>query len=1187
MGFGSVVAVSARMPPDQPARHRIAEELDSTLLVEAGAGSGKTTALVDRMAALILRRKCTVDQIAAVTFTRKAAAELRQRLQDKLEKTADAGSGEREAANNALRDLDKAFVGTIHAFCARLLRQRPLDVGLDPDFREVMEHEAGRMQERAWGEFLERLAADGDPRLERLDRLGISPHRLKDAFCRMVEHPDVDFGGELSSAEQGRAGSRVANAALEAWFEHGATKDGLPARVAEVRKELETLLGRAATLMPATEPEKGWDRVALKVRALERWRRMHDWDEPRHFLEALATLYQRRLAVTQNRWSDTSQGKAAAKALGQQFTAFCAAGSDAAALLEAWWAHRYPVSMSVANDAARGFAAWRRQEGALMFSDLLVLAAEMLRENPDARRELGCRYRYVLVDEFQDTDPLQAEILFLLSSDPGSAGRRLSPSDPQRGDLDQEGADWTRAVPRRGALFVVGDPKQSIYRFRRADISLYQFVKKRFASFGEVLSLETNFRSRDKMGALIDGVFGGDGGFPSDGTDRQAAFAPLVPHRTDKPAVLKRYVVEGANHREMAKDDAARIAAEIDRRTNAGEHKLEPGDFMVLLRTRKHLAIYAAALEDRNLPVDVSGAGVGVQAEMAAFLLLFKCLADPSHAVLALAVLVGPFFGVALDQIVRFRDAGGSLAINRPPRLRPSPEGAEDDGIENDDRAQDFAGAGCEKAARALDTLHGWWELARKEPADVTAERLVRETGFFPLAAGSELGQLRAGALAYVLDAVRAAALAGDASLAGAVRAMEAALAWEDAEAPLVPARKKAVRVMNVHRAKGLEANVVFLAAPFGDKAHTPKMHVARGEDGVARGTIPIVEPGGRSFAPREVIARPLAWEADCKVEAAFDHAEKVRLLYVAATRARDELWVAKQASGNAGKKKNDSPWAPIEQWLEGESRAAPCRGEEGPLVACVSLLADEAGGPAQLDPGTDLSVSLEETRTRRARAGEMSHEVESVSAATKGTVPTKSTVRGVAEFGDVAASTPAVRVTRFKAPEQGSWPGGKDWGDLAHAVLAAAGSGIRGDALVAVAKSRTRERRLSSRANRDPADLDALLSLVHAVMASPLWRRAMDSTERYAEMPFARFEDAGPAVVKGAIDLVFRDRGAGSWVVVDYKTDGGGEPAFAQKVAQYRAQVDRYAECWEALVGEPVGERVLLFATQGRIESW
>ncbi len=1152
-------------PPDQAARLRIVEDLGSNLMVEAGAGSGKTASLVDRMTRLILEEVCTADQIAAVTFTRKAAAELRERFRESLEAVAaDTGAASAKAiADRALLDLDRAFVGTIHAFCARLLRQRPLDVGLDPGFRELLDSEGARLQVQAWADFLERLAADGDPRLQRLEELGIPPARLEAAFARMVENPDVDFacpfepplpnakspedpGGtpDRSPEPRGEVGQAPQESPLERWFRHGGRP--LPAPVEAARTELDELLDRASELLPDTEPAKGWDSVGKKVRALLSWRRLRDWDRPRDFFDALATLYGRNTRVTQNRWSNTSQGKAEAKALGEDLGAFAAKGAPAADLLESWWAYRYPVALEVAKAAADEFAERRRREGTLTFTDLLVLSAQLLRGNAAARHALGERWRYVLVDEFQDTDPLQAEILFLLASDPGSAGNA-----------------WASATPRPGALFVVGDPKQSIYRFRRADISLYQFVKKRFRSFGDVLRLEANFRSRDRFGVLVDGVFHGDAAFPPKGTDRQAAFAPLRPHRSGRPpAVLRTYDVADGKHAAVARDDAARIAAEISRRVRSSEQR--PNDFMVLTRNRKHLATYARALEDRDLPVDVSGAGVGSEDELAAFVLLFECLADPSHRVLALAALVGPFFGVPLDQIVRYREAGGPLAINLPPWREGAP----------DEEGACRPIAGAERAQDALGTLHDWWTWAKKQPADVVAERLVRETGLFPLTAGGPMGALRAGTVAYVLDAVRAAALDGDASLAGAARAMERALAWEDAEAVLRPGAK-AVRLMNLHRAKGLEAEVVFLAAPFGERDHTPDMHVARAEGGTARGTLVIAEPS-RGWSGPQVIARPRSWEDDCAEEASFEAAEKVRLLYVAATRARSELWVARRTRSANSKKKNDSPWAPIERWMASASRIDS--GEAGasgdPLAAAAELSPGRPSEPERLPPDTDLADAVEEAAGRRAEAAVPSYEAESVTDAAK---------------SGPGAAPAASRVLRFSPPELGPGPGGEAWGKIAHEALAVAAGGARGDALRAAAKRMLAKERRPGAADRQPAELPALLSLAEAVMASPVWRRAMSSPERYAEMPFSLHEQrpAGPAVVSGTIDLVFKEAGARTWTIVDYKTDSGRDPDFPKRLRNYRAQVDRYAACWEALTDEPVGERILLFAAQGRAESW
>ena len=1097
-----------REPPDQAARHRIVEDLERNLLVQAGAGSGKTTSLVDRMVALVRRGSCTVDQLAAVTFTRKAAAELRQRFQVTLEEAAAPLAPEHPhhaVLQKAIRDIDLAFLGTIHAFCAKLLRERPLEAGLDPGFREVQESEADRMQRRFWVEFLERLATDGDPRLGELDRLGIQPDRLEDAFRELVENPDVDFG-----------------------FEPRDPPD--PEEMRGVRARFEELLDRAERLMRGREPPDGWDSFGRRVRTLLYWRRALDWSDQSAFCDALARVHLKKGGLVQKRWSDTALGKAEAKRLCAEFVAFGKVGGAADRVLRQWWAYRYPVAIGVARDAAEAFAAQRKDRGDINFQDLLVHTAVLLRDDPGARRDLGRRYQRVLVDEFQDTDPLQAEILLLLASDP------------------ETGNDWRAVTPRPGALFVVGDPKQSIYRFRRADIALYEVVKKRFEVFGDVLLLEANFRSLPAIETLVKGVFDHKDRFARKDTDRQAAFAPLLTWRDEGPGLLAAYTVAGGRQDEVAQEEAARIAAEIARRVEAGER--EPGNFMILTRTRKHLPVYAHALEDRNLPVEVSGAGVGFEDELAALLLLFRCLEDPAHQPRVLGVLAGPLFGITLDRLVAYRDGGGRFAINAL---------AEGDG----------------EVAGAINVLHAWWKRARREPADVTAERLVREIGLFPLAAAGKLGGLRAGALAYLLDAVRARAMEGDTSIAGAVDAISTALDWEDAEAPLVPGRGNSVQVMNLHRAKGLEARVVFLAAPFGEGDWPPRMRVSRDEEGVGRGTIPmLVRRGFRT----EIIAQPGSWEEDQAIERAFEAAEKVRLLYVAATRARDELWIGRGA-GLRGR----SPWEVLEEWVVGEA-ARGGKGEKS-VARIVELAREDAPEPDVLDAGTDLGAALEAMEDAAHRTRAPTYRLETVTGRAKGAGGVE--VAGSAEPGPLSFN-PSIHIEDFTPPTVQPASGGFEWGSVVHAVLAAAGEGIGGAALAQLTRDLLIEFERPVDSAGVPTELPALLALVEAVRGSAVWRRAMESEERYTEVPFAVNLGAAwgePEVLEGVIDLVFRENG--HWVVADYKTDSGEDPEFEERVGRYRAQVDLYGECWERLTGGVVGERVLVFTGQGRVEGW
>ena len=1121
----------------------------ANFLVEAGAGSGKTTALVDRMVALVRQGACQVEQIAAVTFTRKAAAELRQRFQVELEQAGarrKPDDPERERVEEALQKLDGAFLGTIHSFCAKLLRERPLEAGLDPGFREVMETEALRLQKKFWIGYLERLAADGDPRLRELADLGIRPERLEDLYGKLVDNPDVDFGSApVPPPDQ--------------------------AQVAVVRAQLDALLDRAKALLPNREPEKGWDPLAKKVRTLLYQRRSFGWDDRTAFFDALAKLHRFKTKPTQNRWSSDSVRKLQVKQLGEDFRAFGDPASPAGRLLNAWWAYRYPVAVGFAKGAADAFAEERKELGQVTFQDDLVLAAELLRSNPSTRRDLGSRYRRLLVDEFQDTDPLQAEIVFLLASEPSVEDEVAS------------AVDWTRARPRPGALFVVGDPKQSIYRFRRADIALYELVKQRFAEFGEVLQLEANFRSLKCIERVVKGVFDSEQMFPAQDQPQQAAFAPLRAQRRPAtgcgPGVLRSYAVEGCTQDEVAEDDARFIAAHIADEIASGARKA--GDFMVLTRVRKHLALYAKVLEEWSLPVEVSGAGVDFEDKLLAFLLLFKCMADPAHEVRVLGVLAGPFFGITLDEIVAYRDARGKLVANQRPWVREGDEGV----------AGSAGAPGVANVVEALDKLHGWWKLACREPADVTAERLAAETGLFPLAAAGPLGQLRAGALVYLLDAVRAQALAGNASLGGAVEAMETALDWNDAVVSLVPGRGNAVQVMNMHQAKGLEANVVFLGSPFGDNNRTPTMQVTRGNDGVARGVMPVGKPG--RFGRMDVIARPHTWEEDVKVEAEFEMAERKRLLYVAATRARDELWVARwEAPPRQGTK---SPWEAVERWIAREAkREAGDVGDgagEGQVAARLKIVGRPAAPQSEaLDPETELATEVKAAEAAVKGAGTPTYRLRTATSLAQGDEVE------VSDFDDsssadttlVAADEPA-ETSAFPVRAARPLSGGPEWGKIVHEMLSAVEEGEGKEVLAARARNLliSHERRLDDHGN--PRELDTLLTLVDDVARSEVWTRATASQERYTEVPFALGRGGGPndqpEVLEGVIDLVFRENDG--WVVADYKNDTGTHPRFPDRVLEYRAQVNIYAECWEQITSEPVVERMLVFTTQGRVESW
>jgi ATP-dependent helicase/nuclease subunit A len=1155
---------------DSPARRRISEDLDANLLVEAGAGSGKTTELVKRMVSLLASGRAQVSEIAAVTFTRKAAAELRERFQAELELRVRRGPGEApqesiEALQEeergrlalALGEVDQAFVGTIHAFCARLLRERPLDVGLDPGFEELAADERLRLRRQFWEGYLERLVREEDPVLEELAATGLSPSSLHHLYDVLVENPDVDF-----PADHVRPPSEAA--------------------ISRVRKELERLVERGWELMPEAVPHPDWDGLQKKIRSLRFTREITGWKSAPGFFEALALICRdgpTRHRITQKRWKDN----ALAKAFCEEVNDFAVGDTEANRLLSGWYEHRYALVIRLAKRAAEDFWAYRRRAGRLDFQDLLVLTAELLRERPDARRELGARYRRLLVDEFQDTDPLQAEIMLLLASDPDSSGT----------------SDWRDMVPRSGALFVVGDPKQSIYRFRRADIQLYQQVKDRFRVFGDVLELTTNFRSRPPVGRLVNELFAGNDYFPDDATAEQASFEPLNTRPVGEGQFsggIFTYDVEpdSGSRDAIAEDDAARLASWIRQRVDEGPRRA--GSFLILTRQRRSIEAYARALEAWGLPVQITGAGVGVEEELSELRVLLECMIDPTNPVKVVSALVGLFFGLDYEQLLEHRLSGGSFDAMRP-------------GKEGDP-----------EVLEGLRRLNIWWRASNAEAADVFVSRLVGEVGLLPFAAAGDLGSLRAGALVFVLDTVRSTTLAGEASLPGVLDALDAALALSEAEAPLEPGRPDAVRVMNLHQAKGLEAEVVVLADPSGEKSRRPTQHVRRDDLGAGRGYLKVIEPR-RGRRGSTTLAQPSEWRKWEEAERKFEAAEDIRLLYVAVTRAREELWVARRAD-----KPEKSPWQALDPWLEEGAERVELDRRTPPSPGAL----DESSVP-------DVAREVLHARTRLLDARAPGFSFVSVTAAAKESGPDQSSSRGEDPGSPVHAG--GASSSRFR---------GFSWGSVVHGALAFAAEEHGGVELRDACRDLLVEHGRPVDDHGEPIELQELLTLVERVRGSEVWSRAADASRRLTEIPIALREGAkalradrentggtpspavggprqldlfggsapavpsdhemsasegvageealeapseaasevlGSRVLEGVIDLVFQE--PDGWVVVDYKTDLGTDPLFEKRLAGYRRQVDLYADAWGSLTGDPVKERILFFTTQGRVERW
>lgn len=1077
---------SSRMPPDHAERCRIEQDLSTCLLVEAAAGTGKTTSLVGRMIALLREGVCDIEHLAAVTFTRKAAAELRARFQLELERTAQVADDPGQARlADALSKLNRCYVGTIHSFCAKLLRERPIEAGVDLAFRELEDAEDDLLRASAWSEFVAELFAADDGALLELTEVGLKIAQLRQTFLAFADYPDVD-AWPCAEVDLGDLG--------------GATK------------ELKSYLAHMATLAPTFPPDRGTDTLMTAYERLLRLARHRNLDRPAEVLELLEACKPNQKA-TQKCWlGGAKQGKAESVRWAEFAT------SVAQPLVERWRQKRYTLVIRILQRAVAAYDRVRARGGCLNYQDLLLQAARLLRDKPAVRRYFRDRFTHLLVDEFQDTDPVQAQIMLLLTA-----------SDP-----DEQ--NWRKCRPAPGSLFVVGDPKQSIYRFRRADIVTYNQVKEIIlASDGDVLSLTTNFRTRGEIVDWNNAIFAAS--FPAV-ADRfsPAACAMQIGREEGAAGELNQIRVLSIPEEHCGKDnaveyesdfiaryirqclDAKRTVSRTSKELALGvSPQVTPGDFLIVTWNTKHLVLYGRKLQELGVPCQVSGGSS--LAEVTELRLLAQCLrtlTEPENPVALVSILRGELFGFSDADLYAFRQAGGAFMFRS--RL---PEGLE--------------------APVAAQFLAAWVRLQQyalwltRLPVVAAVERIAADLGLLQRALLGPSGNVRAGSLAKVFQLLRAAH-ADMHAIADVAVFFEDLLAQSGNQdvAAARPQVDSSVRLMNLHKVKGLEAPVVFLASPVGKWNPPINLHVDRAGDQVL-GFLAVHEESS-GFHPK-LLACPVGWDSCVTEEKQFAAAERTRLLYVAATRVGSHLIVCRKDKDN-GK---------TNYW---------------------DFFADHLQEFETLqDPGLPQAPQRKTVRITAAdlQAAELS-------------VNSRWTCSRAATYATAAAKDSSLSPSALHRPVT-SEAHGTEWGTVIHFLLQQAMVAPESD-LRPLAYTALEEQGLST------SLVEEALATVRSVTESVIWRRARSASRFFVEVPFTRLLEPGaegatlPTILRGVIDLAFEE--PDGWVIVDYKTDAVTSEHLGQLVDHYRPQVDTYSRQWEQIVGQPVKERGLYFVRFG-----
>lgn len=1086
--------------PDADARRRIIENLDVNMLVEAGAGSGKTHSLAARMASGVVSGRYRVEEMAAVTFTRKAAVELRGRFQEALEEKLRSERPEEKLSEiehrrveQALGGLERLFSGTIHAFCARLLQERPVEAGVAPGFSAMDEVEDSDFHARAWNDYVALERSQESKVLRDLDDAKISTNDLRNGFERVSLYDEVDFpggGGNLPPTKP---------------FEG----------------QLSAFWKRLQPLLPETLDPDATCEVQRMVRKHQGLLRVLDSNVPADLADLLRT-WDKDPSFVMKWWpgDKTQQRNTKDKVLGLirdlQQTAV-------RPWLDAWLQYVYCLSTKLLT-GARAFAReQRRRAQSLNYTDLLQMSARLLRENSEVRRSLQSKYRWLFVDEFQDTDPIQAEVILLLARDE---------------NLSRPEGDWTRSKLRPGALFIVGDPKQSIYRFRRADIEIYNRVRDIVRRDGTVETLTASFRSLPSLCEWANRAFREM--LPEKPTAEQPAFQPLKPVRTaasgttsgkTSPCVFT-LTSAYASHQVVAAEEACKIARYVLNEVQSGRRRWQ--DFLVLTRTRQFLGMYASELDNLQIPVEVSGAGAfGDSAEVEVLLALLSALCDPDDGLALVSVLRGPLFGVSDPDLFRFKQSGQPFILTAP-----LPE----------------AGPKVIEAIRSLQKMYRW---IRTLPTPAAVELILEESGFLAYAAAASPGGADAGDLLHAVDRIRRVAERGG-SLADAVRALRFDAESSEVEsASLEPGRRGVVRLMNLHKAKGLEAPVVFLADPCGGVKARADIRIRRDGD-KSCGFFPIRKPKGDWGW--EVLGQPSNWDELEAEELPFVEAEGKRLLYVASTRACDLLVVSRVANSA----KAHFPWIGLDPYVTGLPELCVPESVSAPPPQIVDLTAEKRTADATareaiktcLDPSWQIESVTEMKRSSKAES--QPGILQSLVAQASSESPEE---RPETE-GDVPATALA---TALANRVQGA---GMGWGTLIHALLEYAAR--KPDASASDLELLAKWLAFSDPELR-PFVAEAV-KVVFRVTESALWQRVLSAEERYAEVPFAVYQGGTggrPTLVEGVIDLVYRTEDG--WEILDYKTDQVVESSADALVRRYSGQVLAYQSHWQEVIAEPV----------------
>ncbi len=1076
--------------PDQRDRNQAATDFERNLVVIAGAGTGKTSLLVERVLTAIGSDRASIDRIAAITFTEKAAGEMRQRLAESLERlravaTGPTGRDDSHEADrafatltgpcgvepgvvasralDALQSLDRARVETIHTFCAGLLREHPVEAGVDPGFEVDAGEVFAAVLEETWEKFLGRELGRGAARGE--------------LWERVLDGRSVENTRETAFA---LAGFGIPESLLQKAGAEATAEAFVGDHVSKFIELLEGILSRQERLAGRVTTDFQAMVTALNMLVNDGVEAFQRFDEQQGGLTE-------RIYKKSGFKKKAVYGGVTGEELTQAATQFCRLGRRLLQVDE--------PGIRDLVEAVQPFALEAREEllrrGYVTFDGLLVLARDLLMRSIEVRNSLKRRFRMLLIDEFQDTDPVQYEIvLFLAEREDGAA------------------EDAYAATLAAGKLFIVGDPKQSIYRFRGADYAAFaRAVRRVIDTGGRELRLTANFRSVPEIVGPVNELFGPPRSVSWHPSPYQPDYAPIesTRGRASEPRVEVWTVDIGTKALAKERREAeGKIVAETVRRMVEDERTVGYGDITVLLRAFTHLSDYLRPLREADIPFVVDGGREFLsRPEVGHLLVVLKTLARPADPVAVVAFLRSPVGAVPDAQLAAYAAEDG--------RWRWSAD-------VNAGRFPDIA--------HAFGMLRDLAARTRQAPADEIVRRVLDETNLLTVSAAAFEGPQRVANLEKLGAAAAELARDGRLSLIEVIEALEQGrTSTAESDSPLADEEIDAVNVMTIHKSKGLENNLVIIP----DLAREDFWMPPKGPVLVARpadGTLALAVKAGNSCNLGWV---RVEWESSLHEEA-----EETRVLYVGMTRARERLIVLAAPSRRKS------------SWVE-SLRAWGYVIKDDKTVETAELLGGQVAHVKRKEPTID------------------STKIDAVAEGASGAVAAYDEAIGrLADAGKPLRAPSDEEEWRDPGDEERGPRGlrravSKDRARAVGVVLHRLLENMNGeddDSLRSEVGRITRE--VAGAAGLDPVLVESeTRELLDGFLGSALGRRLAEVEVLGRETPLVLTTDDGRRY-HGTIDLIYRDAD-GEIVVADYKTDLESDETVLSE--RYRGQLAIYAE--------------------------